>query len=235
MNKSKNGKNGEKTPVAEPAVKVEQDSGTEVTAKAKPQGEAGLNEVEGLKLSEFERVIGQNLGGYMLVGRALKAIQDEKLYRGKFTAFEDYCHERWGLSDKHAYRLIDAYTCVDKLQKELVSPIGEVRFPTNESQVRPLTALVPEKQVKAWQRVLNACKGKPITAIEVEEVVNKMLGQPSKKDTTKPKASAKKAEHKLVKIEELVTKALEEDDSKLTVPGLKKILEKIREMIGTKK
>jgi len=165
----------------------------------------------------------------------LKAIQDEKLYRAKFTKFEDYCRTRWGLSDKHAYRLIDAYTCVNTLQKELVSPIGEVRFPTNESQVRPLTALVPEKWVKAWQRVLKACKGKPTTAVEVEEVVNEMLGKPGKKDTAQPNASGKKAEQKLVKIGKLVTKVLEEDESKLTVPALKAILEQIQKMIGAKK
>lgn len=233
MNKSKNGKKGAKAPVAEPAVGVEQKPETEVTAQAKPQGEAGLNEAEGLKLNEFERIIEQNLSGFMLVGRALKAIQDEKLYRGKFTKFTDYCHERWGLSDKHAYRLMDAYTCVDKLQKELVSPIGEIRFPVNESQVRPLMALDPEKWVKAWQRVLKACKGKPITAVEVEEVVNKMLGKPGKKDTAQPKTSAKKAEQKLVKIGNLVTKALKEDFSKLSVAGLKQVLVEIQKMIET--
>lgn len=235
MSKSKQGKKHEKAPVAEPAVEVEQKPKTEVTGQAEPQGETALNAAEEFKLNEFERIIELNIGGFMLVGRALKAISDQKLYRAKFTRFQDYCHARWGLSDKHAYRLIEAYTCVDKLQKELVSPIGETRFPIHESQVRPLTPLVPEKQVKAWQQVLKACKGKPITADEVQNVVDKMQGQPGKVKATKSKTKSKKAEQKLVKIDELVTEALEEDESKLTVAGLKKILEKIQKMIGANK
>lgn len=234
MNKSKNGKKGEVTPVAEPAVKVEQDSATEVTGQAEPQGETALHTGEELKLQQLEQILEQNLNSFLFTGKALKAIRDERLYRDKFTKFEDYCRERWGLSDKYAYRLIDGYTCHDNLHREL-SPIGENRFPANESQVRPLTALAPEKQVKAWQRVLKACKGKAITAVEVQEVVNKMLEKSGKKDITQPKASTIKAEQKLVKIGKLVTKALEEDESKLTVPELKKILEKIQEMIGAKK
>jgi len=231
---SKQGKQGKKAPVAEPAEKVEQKPDTEVTGQASSQVEPVLNEVEELKLTQYENVIEQNLSGFMLVGRALKAIKDEKLYRAKFSTFEDYCHERWGLSDKHSYRLIEAYTCVDKLQKALVSPIGETRYPKNESQVRPLTPLVPEKQVEAWQQVLEACKGKPITADEVQNVVNKMQGQPSKQKATK-KTESKTVEQKLVKIEKLVTKVLKKDESKLTVPGLKKILEKIQELIAAKK
>jgi hypothetical protein len=235
MKQSVKGKKNRKAPVAEPAAEVEQKPKTEVTGQAEPRGETALNEVEELKLNEYDRVVEQNLNGFMLVGRALAAIRAEKLYRAKFGSFEEYCRERWGLSDKHAYRLIEAYTCVDKLQKELVSPIGETRFPIHESQVRPLTPLVPEKQVKAWQRVLKACEGKPITADEVQNVVDKMQGQPGKMKATKPKTGSKKAEQKLVKIDELVTEALEEDESKLTIAGLKKILEKIQKMIGAKK
>lgn len=235
MSKSKNGKKGEKALIAVPAVEGKQKLETEVESQAEPRGDAALNAGEEMKLTQFEQILEQNLNSFIFVGRALKAIQNEKLYRVKFRKFEDYCRERWNLSDKYAYRLIDAYTCVDMLGKEL-SPTGETRFPTNESQVRPLTSLAPEKQVKAWQQVLKVCKDKPITAVEVEEVANKMLGQPSKKDATKPKAATKKVEQgKLVKIGKLVAEALEEDESELTVPKLKKILEKIQKMIEAKK
>jgi hypothetical protein len=234
VSKSRQGKRHGKAPVAEPAVEVEQKPKTEVTGQAEPQGETALNDVIELRLNEFERLVEQNLSSFLCVGKALKVIKQEKLHRTKFTKFEDYCHARWGLSDKYAYRLIDAYTCYDNLYRQL-SPNGEKRFPINESQVRPLTPLVPEKQVKVWQQVLKACKGKPITADEVQNVVDKMQGQPGKVKATKSKTKSKKAEQKLVKIDELVTEALEEDESKLTIAGLKKILEKIQEMIGAKK
>jgi len=234
MSNSHKVKNNEEVLVVEPVVVGEQEPDTEVTGQAEPQGETALNEVEEVKLAEFERIIEQNLNGFLLVGRALKAIQAGRLYRAKFGKFEDYCRERWGLSDKYAYRLIDAYTCYDNLYRTL-SPIGENRFPNNESQVRPLAALVPEKQVKVWKQVLNTCKGKPITAVKVEEAANKMLGQPGNKNAAQPKALARTLEQKLTKIGNLVTEALEEDESKLTIAGLKKILERIQKMIGAKK
>jgi len=231
MSRAKKNEN-EATPVAEPAEKNEQKLDPDVVVPAEPQGEGQLNGVEELKLVALEEYIKLNLYGFMIVGKALKAISDEKLYRVKFKRFEDYCQERWGLSDKYAYRQIEAYICVDRLEKAL-SPIGEKRIPTNESQVRPLTALEPEQQVKAWQRVLKAREGKSITADDVEKVVDKMLGQPGKAKAT-TKTQSKKVEQTLVKIGKLVTKALE-DDSELTVPKLKQILEKIQKMIGTKK
>jgi len=236
MSKSKNGKKNEKTLDAEQAVKNEQKPDAGVLVQAEPQGEAPLNAVEEMKLIEFEKHIEQNLRGLMVVGMALKAISDDKLYRAKFKKFEDYCQERWELSDKYAYRLIEAYTCVNWLQKELKkSPIGEVRLPTNESQVRPLTSLEPEEQVKAWEKVLKTCKGKPITADEVEAVVNEMGGKPPKTQTATPKTELKKASTKLEKIDKLVTKALEEDESELTVAKLKEVLEKIQKLLGVKK
>lgn len=235
MSKSQKSRKNGQAPVAEPAVNAEQNPNAEVVVEPQPEGgEAPLNAAEEMKFSELERHIELNLGGFMLVGKALKAINADRLYRAKFKKFEDYCRERWGLSDKYAYRLINAYTCVDTLQREL-SPNGETQFPTNESQVRPLLSLDTSKWVRAWQKVLKACKDKPITADEVEKVVDKMLGQPGEvRKTTGPKTKSNPAEQKLVKIEKLVTEALE-DDSEPTVATLKQVLEKIQKLLGSKK
>jgi len=236
VSKPKKGKkNGGALP-AEPAVEQEQILEAEVIGKAESQDEAPLNQAEEMKLKQYEDVIKQGLDGFMLVGKALQAISDEKLYRAKFGTFDDYCEQQWGLGKQYAYRLIDAYTVTDMLKSELEkSPIGDNRLPINESQVRPLTPLEPKQQIKAWQQVLKSCKGKPITADEVEAVVGKMGGKTPTAQTTGPKTKLKKANTKLTKIGKLVTEALGEDDSKLTVPGLRQVLEKIRDLIGTKK
>jgi len=235
MSKSKNGKKNEKAPSAAPAVEQKQQPQADVQKQAEPQGDAALSVAEELKLEQYENAIRQGLGGFMLAGKALKAIQDETLYRAKSDTFENYCRKQWGLSDKYAYRLIEAYTVATHLQSELKnSPIGETRLPINESQVRPLGALEPKQQIKAWQQVLKNCEGKPITADEVQAVVDKMRGNTPKPPTT-PGTALKNANTKLVKIGKLVTEALEEDESDLTVPRLKEILEKIQALIGAKK
>jgi len=236
VSKSTTGKNKRETPAPEPAVELEQTSDADVKGQTEPKGEAALNVAEEAKLEQYESVIRQGLGGFILVGKALKGISDEKLYRANFKTFDDYCRQQWGLGKQYAYRLIDGYTITETLKSELEkSPIGDKRLPTNESQVRPLGPLEPEKQVKAWQRVLKNCKGKPITADEVEAVVGKMGGNTPTAQTTGPKTELKKANTKLTKIGELVTATLDEDESDLTVPKLKEVLEKIQELIGAKK
>jgi hypothetical protein len=224
----------DQSPVAVPAVQPEQKLDREDAGKPAPQGGAPPTPTDVQKFAVHEETIKQNIGGFRKVGMALEGIKDGKLHRvAGFKSFEVYCRKRWGLSDKYAYRLMEAAACMEKLQNEL-SPIGEIRFPTNESQVRPLTPLEPDTRVKAWKQVLKVCKGKPITAEEVEAVVNKIMRKPDEEKTAKSKTESKKAERKLVTIGEMVTMALK-DDSNLTVPKLKKILEEIQALVGTKK
>jgi len=237
MKKSTKIKKEVKASGGEPAVQQEQKLQADVKEEAQPEGEAPLNAAEELQLEQYENVIKQGLGGFMSVGKALKAIRDERLYRAKCDRFEDYCREQWGLSDKYAHRLVKAYEAVTHLQSELKnSPIGEIRLPTNESQVRHLTALEkPEQQLKAWRQVLKSCEGQPITADEVKAVVDKMGSKTPTKAATKPTTELKQANIKLEKIGKLVTEALEEDGSTLTVTSLKQILEKIKKLLGSKK
>jgi len=236
MSKSKNGKKNEKAPSAAPAVEQKQQPQADVQQEAKPQGAAPLDPAEELKLEQYETVIKQGLGGFLSVGKALKAIRDERLYRAKSDRFEDYCREQWGLSDKYAHRLVKAYDVVTNLQSELKnSPNGETRLPSNESQVRPLATLDPKQQVKAWQQVVKNCEGKPITADEVEAAADKVAGKTPTKPSTSPTTELKEANSKLGEIGELVTKALEGGGSKATVTSLKEVLEKIQKLLGAKK
>jgi hypothetical protein len=227
MSESKTSKKAKNTPEAGTAAKGEQNSETNQET-VKPQGETKLQPGEEMELARCEKVLEEKLSGFD-VGKALKAINDGKFYRAKFATFEQYCRERWSLSDKHAYRLIDAYTCVEALKAEL-SPNGEKVFPQYESQVRPLMALEPENRVKAWQKVLDSSEGKPITAEMVQAVVDKMAGKPAGKETDKPKTKPKEVEPTLAKIRTLVTKVLE-NDPEPTFAILKETLMKIRLLV----
>ena len=153
-----------------------------------------VTEAESDTLHECEETIRRNLGGFLDVGRALTRIRDDRLYRAKFKRFEDYCREVWDFGKAYAYKLIAGPAVVENLA---ASTIGDgakaegggrkgegetttpVVLPATESQVRPLTGLTPQEQVKVWQRVLDrAPRGADavpqVTAAIVESVVREV-------------------------------------------------------------
>jgi hypothetical protein len=156
-----------------------------------------LEEAETLK--ECEETIRQNLHGFIEVGQALGRIQQERLYRGKYKTFEEYCRTEWDFARAYAYRLVSAASVVKRLE---VSPIGDggksgtkrsdlpdghIVLPATESQVRPLTRLTdPKQQIAAWKKVLKAApRGADnvprVTAEIVERVVAETIGEPTKR------------------------------------------------------
>lgn len=62
---------------------------------------------EAAELRRHEETIERGKKASIEVGQALAAIQDGKLYRARWKTFEDYVAERWGMSRRHAYRLMD--------------------------------------------------------------------------------------------------------------------------------
>ncbi len=98
------------------------------------------------RLIHLESVLEKNRKSFRDIGKALKEIRDERLYRARsFNRFERYTKSRWDMGKSHAYRLIQAYEVIENL-----SPIGE-RLPENEAQARPLTRLSPSEQRKFWR------------------------------------------------------------------------------------
>lgn len=212
--------------LAEQSVNSENGPVIDVEATVVSEDANTLNAVEQIKFEECEGVIKHCLGNFRLIGKALKAINDDRLYREKFKRFEDYCEQQWGLTDKYAYRLIQAYEVYVALQKD--STIGEQHLPGNESQIRPLLRLDTDKQAAAWKQVVKSADGKKVTAEMVENVVNAKLGNGDAKHKLSP------TKQKLDKIAKLVKKALK-DNSELTVDQLKKVLEDIQGLIEGKK
>jgi len=101
------------------------------------------------RLTQLENNIHKNRRSFYVIGKALKEIRDEKLYRFLlFKQFEKYTRSRWEIGKSQAYRLIEACNVIDNL-----SPIGDI-LPENESQVRPLASLDPAEQRKIWRDFL---------------------------------------------------------------------------------
>ena len=101
------------------------------------------------RLVHLETIIETERRCFYKIGKALKEVRDERLYRQLlFDSFEIYLKQRWDMSRSHGYRLIEAARIIDNL-----SPIGD-KLPENEAQLRPLIHLSPSDQCKIWRDFL---------------------------------------------------------------------------------
>lgn len=99
-------------------------------------------------LSACEDVIAKNLTAFYEVGNALYTIRERGLYRELgYTSFGDYCRDRWDMARSRAYQMIAGATIMDNLK--LSTLVGNL--PTQETQVRHLSAIAPELQPFAWE------------------------------------------------------------------------------------
>jgi hypothetical protein len=148
---------------------------TKQAGKSEPstrQSLSALAPTEKQKLELCEEIIRTKLVAFLEVGRALLAIRQLKLYREHFTTFEAYCQQRWAFNRSHAYRLVDAAKVCAQM-----SPMGDIRFPENERQVRPLRGLPPEIAKEAWKRAVEKAGKKPITGALVKMAAAEVRGQ----------------------------------------------------------
>jgi hypothetical protein len=195
----------------------------EVLPPGNTEVSVALTADEKKELTRFERVIKGGWETFVEVGKALAAIQQQRLYRGKYRSFEAYCRDRWQYGKSHAHRLIGAAEVIDHL-----SPIGDgLPLPLNESQVRPLIGLEAEDQVKAWKAAVEQAAGKGITAKMVRLAAEGLAG-------TKGKSHAKSPKRKTP----LTTAALEAVDAALSSLAEKDLeratstLEELRELLA---
>lgn len=131
-----------------------------------------LGEDEAIILTQQEAIIERGLQTFYEVGIALLTIRDQRLYRQAHASFEDYCHERWGLSRPRAYQLIEAAAV-----RANVSTIVDI-LPANEAQARPLTSLPPQRQAEVWQEAVETAPEGKITAAHVARTVERMTAPP---------------------------------------------------------
>jgi hypothetical protein len=137
-----------------------------------------LTAIEQRELLSHEHVIKSGLETFIEVGEALLSIRDGKLYRATHRTFEDYCRERWGMTDRRARQLIVAAEIAVG-----VSETGTI-VPKNEGQVRPLVGVPVEERSEVWKRAqeIAASEGKALVAKTVQSAIDER--KPTKRRQT---------------------------------------------------
>lgn len=105
---------------------------------------ATLTPADVAALNGYEVIISRGLDAFAAAGRAMLAINEQKLYRQTHATFADYCQDRWGMSDRHVRRLMLAADIVTKMTE--IGPMGPI--PTTERQARELVGLEPAVAVE---------------------------------------------------------------------------------------
>lgn len=129
-----------------------------------------MSDLVGRRLTDAEAVIERGLATFVEVGAALMSIRDDRLYRVEYGTFEDYCRERWGMSNRHANRLVEAAEITLTL-----GPIG----PTSESQARELSGLAPDVAAEVMQAAAESGK---VTAASIRDA-RQTITQPTRPAT----------------------------------------------------
>lgn len=140
---------------------------------------AVLTRDEKQSLEVAETTIRKGLASFMEVGMALKTIRTEKLYRGEFPNFEDYCQEKWSISKRYANYQIEAATVATKVTGNNCS-----QSPLNEAQARELVK-AGESATKVFKEAAKRAEKEevPVTAKLIAEVRDEIV-------PPKPKAHA---------------------------------------------
>ncbi len=118
-----------------------------------------LSTAEASQLRACETVIARGIHAFNDVGNSLVRVRDGRLYRARYSTFEEYCEARWQISRSRAYQLVGATetlsTIVDKI---------DVPPPTNEGQLRALAAVPEDDRADVWTEAHERTDGKPTAA-----------------------------------------------------------------------
>ena len=136
------------------------------------------SDAEILRLEQLTQIVTHGLNQFEKVGRALEEIRTAELYRMKAGTFALYCENEWGMSPRHAERLISASAVGRELR-----PTG--RVPENENQARQLSSLEPAHRFDAWEETVAATpEGEPIAG----KVLSAAVAKRKKSTKRKPRA-----------------------------------------------
>jgi hypothetical protein len=112
--------------------------------------------------------------GFAEAGKAFKEIRDERLYKEKYSRFEDYCREVHGIGRTVIHKIIAASDVVDNLLQNL-----QQNIPTSAGVANELAGLSPDMQGKVWKEAVKTAPNKKPTAKHVKDT--KMIMLPSYK------------------------------------------------------
>lgn len=126
------------------------------------------------ELARHEAIIERGLRTTIEVGISMKAIRDQKLYKGKYDNFESYVKLRWECSRSRAYQLIEAAEVDANL-----STIVDKDRPQTESQLREVAKAPVEKQAEVVKKAVEKAaeeNRKPV-AKDFAEAVKQVTGE----------------------------------------------------------
>jgi protein gp37 len=135
-------------------------------------------------LDERERRIEDaERNNYLIRGRELGAIRDDQSWRMRYndiSTFEDYCEQRWELTDRHARHLIGAAAFGDLVGRNNCS------VPSRESHIRPLLARLEQDddRIAVWRDVMASTNGAKIKAADVDHAISRFLALRNKECVT---------------------------------------------------
>jgi hypothetical protein len=98
-------------------------TGELIPTPAGRQGSGPLSEVELHDLGVCERAVENLATAIWLAGKALQTIRDGKLYRHTHARFEDYVTERWDISERTAYQMIEEWPLAECLNQAYGKPV----------------------------------------------------------------------------------------------------------------
>lgn len=126
-----------------------------------------LTDEERVRHDRNELAIERGLKTFYDVGMALLDERDNRLYRESYGTFEDYCEQRWNLSRRRAYQLLDAANIVEDV-KNFSHP------PERESHAAELVGLEPNDARTAWEVALDTEPDGGMTAKHIGSVVDSL-------------------------------------------------------------
>lgn len=149
-----------------PKASVRQSGGRRESLQPKGKGKppAGRSRYASLKASIHEW-----WNDRLKIGDYFREIKEEKLYKGEYESFEDFCFGEFGLKHTQAYGYISAAGVRDSLKNSAMA-----EKVTNERQARALIKIPEEKRVEVLSRV--AEEG-PVTA----RAITAAAGAPERK------------------------------------------------------
>jgi hypothetical protein len=122
---------------------------------------------------EIQEGLSEMHSRFVQVGKALLEIREKKLFRGKYKNFIEFCEEEFNIAKTRAYELAGAA----EIMRDFSAVAEFSTVPTNERQMRPLTALKePEQRKVAWQKALSLAGDKPVVESDVRKAVAEVKG-----------------------------------------------------------
>lgn len=132
------------------------------------QTKAALTAAQSARKAELELIVAQHITSFRLAGEALGEILSERLYLDEYDTFADYMADKWGVSERRGYQLVESAETA-KLTEQFVH-IG------SEGAARALSGLTPDQKVRVAKRVGREVKksGRKVTAKIIDAEVVKV-------------------------------------------------------------